>query len=87
MCKTVPRLVLRVDGLRAEVDYDGRPTWVDARAVPDVRPGEYLAVYAGAALERLPAELAQELLAFEDDLERMLAEAAEAAFGPTAGSS
>jgi hydrogenase assembly chaperone HypC/HupF len=87
MCKTVPRLVLRVDGSRAEVDYDGRPTWVDARAVPDVRPGEYLAVYAGAALERLPAELAQELLAFEDDLERMLAEASEAAFGPMAGTS
>ena len=86
MCKTIPRLVLRVDssgaGQRAEVDYDGRPTWVDARAVPDIRPGEYLAVYAGAALERLPKELALELLAFESDLERMLAEASEAAFGP-----
>ena len=75
MCRTVPRLVLRVDGDRAEVDYDGRPTWVDARAVEDLQPGEYVAVYAGAALERLPDELALELLSFEQELERMLAEA------------
>jgi hydrogenase assembly chaperone HypC/HupF len=75
MCRTVPRLVLRVEGERAQVDYDGRPTWVDTRAVADLEPGEYVAVYAGAALERLPEELARELLDFEADLERMLAEA------------
>ena len=75
MCRTVPRLVLRVEGWRAEVDYDGRATWVDARALEGLRPGEYVAVYAGVALERLPEELALELLSFEQDLERMLAEA------------
>jgi hydrogenase assembly chaperone HypC/HupF len=75
MCRTVPRLVLRVEGARAEVDYDGRPTWVDARQVEGLRPGEYVAVYAGIALERLPEDLALELLSFEDDLERLLAEA------------
>lgn len=78
MCQTVPRLVLRVAGPRAEVDYDGRPTWVDARLIEDLQPGEYVAVYAGAALERLPEELALELLSFGDELERMLAEAATA---------
>jgi hydrogenase assembly chaperone HypC/HupF len=75
MCRTVPRLVLRVDGERAEVDVDSRPTWVDARSVPEIRPGDYVAVYAGVALERLPAELAAELLEFESELERMLEEA------------
>ena len=72
----IPRLVLRVEAERAEVDVDGRPSWVDARAVPDLVPGEYVAVYAGAALDRLPAELAAELLQFEAELERMLEVAA-----------
>lgn len=76
MCRIVPRLVLRVAADRAEVAYDGRPTWVDARPLADLRPGEYVAVYAGVALERLPDDLARELLSFEDDLERLLAEAA-----------
>jgi hydrogenase expression/formation protein HypC len=75
MCQTVPRLVLRVDGPRAEVDYDGRPTWVDARLIGDLRPGEYVAVYAGQALERMPTEEAEELLAFYASLESMLEEA------------
>jgi hydrogenase assembly chaperone HypC/HupF len=75
MCRIIPRLVLRTEPERAEVDLDGRPTWVDARQVAGVQPGEYVAVYAGIALERLPDELAQELLSFEDDLEQMLAEA------------
>jgi len=67
--------VLRVNGRRAEVDYDGRPTWIDAHAVDNLQPGEYVAVYAGAALDRLPEDLALELLSFEDEWERMLAEA------------
>ena len=83
MCQTVPRLVLRVAGIRAEVDYDGRPTWVDARAVPDLQPGDYVNVYAGAALERLPEDLARELLAFNDSLETLLAEASTNLFAPT----
>ena len=68
--------VLRVDGRRAEVDYDGRSTWVDVQAIDDLQPGEYVAVYAGAALERLPKELALELLSYGQELERLLEEAA-----------
>ena len=78
MCQTVPRLVLRVDGTRAEVDYDGRPTWVDARRIEGLQPGEYVNVYAGAALERLPEDVALELLSFGQELERMLKEASAA---------
>jgi hydrogenase assembly chaperone HypC/HupF len=78
MCRTVPRLVLRVAETRAEVDYDGRPLWVDTRGIEQLQPGEYVAVYAGAALERLSPELALELLSIEDELERMLAESVAA---------
>jgi hydrogenase maturation factor len=68
--------VLSLDGDRAEVLYDGAPLWVAARGIEDLRVGEYVVVYAGQALERIPKEDAEEILAFYDDLERMLAEAA-----------
>jgi hydrogenase expression/formation protein HypC len=76
MCQAIPRLVLRLgDDGRVEVDYDGQPTWVDARAVADVRVGEYLVVYAGQALERMETAEAEEMLAFYAELEQMLEEA------------
>jgi hydrogenase expression/formation protein HypC len=76
MCQAIPRRVLQVDGLRAEVDYDGRPTWVEATGLPDLAAGEYVVVYAGQALERVPDEEAQEMLAWYANLESMLEEAA-----------
>ena len=78
----VPRLVLRVDSQRAEVDYDGRPAWVDCRPIDGLQPGEYVNVYAGVALERLSQELALELLAFNQELERLLADASQDLFAP-----
>ncbi len=75
MCQAIPRKVLRLDGERVEVDYDGRPMWVNAAAVPDLQVGEYVVVYAGQALERMDPADAEELLAFYADLEGLLEEA------------
>lgn len=75
MCQAIPRRVLRVDGSRVEVDYDGRPTWVSALALPDLKIGEYVVVYAGQALDRMPTDEAEAMLAFYADLEGMLEEA------------
>ncbi len=75
MCQAIPRRVLRVDEQRIEVDYDGRPTWISALALPDLQVGEYVIVYAGQALERMPTDEAEELLAFYASLEDLLEEA------------
>ena len=75
MCQAIPRRVLRVDGRRAEVDYDGQPTWVEATALPGLMVGEYVVVYAGQALDRMPTEEAELMLQFYADLEGMLEEA------------
>ena len=75
MCQAIPRRVLRTDGTRVEVDYDGRPTWISALALPDLVVGEYVVVYAGQALERMPVEEAEELLAFYASFESMLEQA------------
>ena len=44
-------------------------------ALPDLVVGEYVVVYAGQALERMPVEEAEELLAFYASFESMLEQA------------
>ena len=75
MCQAVPRRVLKIDGVRAEVDYDGVPTWVTATGLADLEIGEYVVVYAGQALEKMDTAEAEEMLGWYADLETMLAEA------------
>lgn len=76
MCQAIPRKVLAVHGEKAEVLYDGAPLQVTVRGIENLAVGEYVVVYAGQALERIPTDEAEEVLAFYDDLERMLEEAA-----------
>jgi hydrogenase expression/formation protein HypC len=75
MCQAVPRRVLQVDGPRAEVDYDGVPTWVTAAGIAYLEIDEYVVVYAGQALEKMDTAEAEEMLAWYADLETMLEEA------------
>ena len=75
MCQAIPRQVLRVDGSRAEVDYNGVPTWVTAAGVADLQVGEYVVVYAGQVLEKMDNAEAEEMLAWYASLESMLEEA------------
>lgn len=62
MCQAIPRKVLQVAEGRAEVLYDGEPVWVAVHGILSLQPGEYLIVYAGQALERMPAGEAEEML-------------------------
>jgi len=77
MCQAIPRPVLAVTAERAHVLIDGQETWVDRRAVPELAVGDYVVVYAGVALERMPEEAALEMLAFYEELEGLLAESTE----------
>jgi len=77
MCQAIPRRVIQVSDRRAEVDYDEVPTWVAVHGIPDLRVGEYLVVYAGQALERLPTNEAEEMLRYYEELDRMFGEAVE----------
>jgi hydrogenase maturation factor len=71
-----------VTAKRARVVVDGEELWVDRRAVPELEVGDYVVVYAGAALERMPEDEALEMIRFYDELESMLAEGTERLFGP-----
>lgn len=81
MCQAIPRPVLEVTAERARVVVDGAEMWVDRRAVPELAVGDYVVVYAGAALERMPEDEALEMIRFYEEFESMLAEGTERLFG------
>jgi hydrogenase assembly chaperone HypC/HupF len=62
MCVAVPCQVLRVADGQAEVEYEGKPRWVQTAGVADLAVGEYVTIYAGTVLNRMPAAEAQEVL-------------------------
>lgn len=80
VCQAIPRPVLRVEGERVEVAVDGRPQWVTAAGLPPLAAGEYVVVYAGAALERIPTAEAEAMLRALAELETLFAESAEAGY-------
>src|SRR5690348_11604961 len=84
MCQAIPRPVLEVNAERARVVVDGAEIWVDRRAVPELAVGDYVVVYAGAALEIMPEDEALEMIRFYEELESMLAEGTERLFGSDA---
>ncbi|MFN8636188.1 MAG: HypC/HybG/HupF family hydrogenase formation chaperone [Chloroflexota bacterium] len=81
MCQAIPRPVLEVTHERARVVVDGAELWVDRRAVAELAVGDYVVVYAGAALEKMPEDEALEMIRFYEEFESMLAEGSERLFG------
>ncbi len=75
MCQAIPHKVLQIAEDRAEVLYDGEPIWIAVHGIPDVRIGEYLIVYAGQALESMPADEAEAMLRSIREMERYFEEA------------
>ena len=68
MCVAVPCKVLSVAETQAEVDYEGVPRWVTTGNIPDLAVGEYVTVYAGMVMNRMPAEEAQVILSLFAEL-------------------
>lgn len=52
-----------------------REHWVRVEALPDLQPGEYVVIYAGQALERIPNDEAEDFLQFNSEMEKMLEDA------------
>ena len=69
MCLATPRRVLRVDGERAEIDWDGEPLWVSTAGTPGLGPGAYVLVHAGLVLDWISDDEAEQTLALYASLE------------------
>lgn len=62
MCLAVPMQIISVEGDTARVSMDGLEKEIDVRFLNNPRPGEYVIVHAGFAIEKLDEEEAQKTL-------------------------
>ena len=69
MCLAVPRRLLRVEGDRVAVDWEGGPLWASTAGVLGLKIGEYVVVHAGLVLDRVSDEEAEQMLALQAILE------------------
>lgn len=79
MCIGFPMRVLEAWSDHARVHGRGRGETIDTRLVGEVRPGDWLLVFQGAARERLAPQRAAEIDATLDLLDAALGGHAEAA--------
>ncbi len=73
MCLAIPGRVLDVEGtdpafLRGKVDFSGIRKEISFAYVPDVKPGDYVLVHVGFALEILDEQEATRSLQTLDEL-------------------
>lgn len=62
MCLGVPMRVVEVTGSTALVEQEGISRKVRIDLLPQVRPGDYVIVHAGLAIERVKPDQAEQTL-------------------------
>jgi hydrogenase expression/formation protein HypC len=70
MCVAYPGKVIDIDGRMARVDFAGNVLRVNVGVV-DTRPGDYVLVHAGCAIESMTEEKAMEILEIFKDMEAL----------------
>ena len=68
MCLGVPGIVVEVKGEIAVVDFGGIRREVDTLLVPDVKPGDYVVVHAGAIIEKIDKKTFEEMIKYLQEL-------------------
>ena len=69
MCIAVPVKILAIDGEHATVDYGGLKRDVSISLVKSqVQTGDYVIIHAGAAIQRIDPEDAQETIALMQEM-------------------
>lgn len=68
MCIAIPGKVIASDGTTAQVDFKGNTVDVNVGLV-DPRPGQYVLVHAGCAIEVMEQDKAEELIDLFAELE------------------
>ncbi|MFO7898771.1 MAG: HypC/HybG/HupF family hydrogenase formation chaperone [Planctomycetota bacterium] len=62
MCLSVPGRVIEISGTRGQVDVAGNTVDTDFSVMPDVRPGDWVLVHAGFAIQKYDSEEAEATL-------------------------
>ncbi|MBN1596851.1 MAG: HypC/HybG/HupF family hydrogenase formation chaperone [Bacteroidales bacterium] len=70
MCLGIPAKITRIDGEFAEANIDGANIKIGIQLLEDVKPGDYVLVHTGYALEKLSEKEALETLKIIRQLEK-----------------
>ena len=70
MCIAIPGRVTEVSGDTASVDFNGNLVNVNIGLV-DARPGQYVLVHAGCAIEVMEKDKAQEIIDLFADIDEL----------------
>ncbi len=62
MCLSIPVKIVSIDGDMAEVSAGGTIFRAGMQMVEDARPGDYVLLHAGFAIQKISAEEAEETL-------------------------
>jgi hydrogenase expression/formation protein HypC len=68
MCLAIPVKVVKVKGTLAEVDMSGVKRQADIRFLENIKPGDYILLHAGFAIEKINKKEAQETLKLLKDI-------------------
>ena len=71
MCISIPGKVIEVNGSLAKVDFRGNLVEV-AMGLVDAKPGQYVLVHAGCAIQVMEKEQAEEIIDIYRDLDTVL---------------
>ncbi len=70
MCLAVPAKLIRQDGQQGIVDLHGNRLPVNTMMTPEAKPGDWILIHAGFAIERLNPEAARETFALLEEVDR-----------------
>lgn len=68
MCLAIPVKVVKVKGNLAEVDMSGVKRQADIRFLEQIKPGDYILLHAGFAIEKIDEKEARETLKLLKDI-------------------
>jgi len=71
MCLSVPARVISIEGNNAKVSVGGSILNASLDLVEDVKPGDYILLHTGFALQKIDEEEAQETLKIFEDFEAL----------------
>lgn len=74
MCLAVPGRISDVDGAYATVDYGGVTKRVNISFLEDVKPGEYVLVHVGYAIQKVDEEEALKSLQLWEEIFKAVSE-------------
>ncbi|MEE8358971.1 MAG: HypC/HybG/HupF family hydrogenase formation chaperone [Candidatus Hydrothermarchaeales archaeon] len=62
MCLAIPGEIVKIEGSHATVDFGGTRSKVNTTFIPDLKPGDYVIVHVGYAIQKMTKDEAEESL-------------------------